>query len=822
METLWRELHVAIRSLSKTTSISVAVIATLAIGIGATSAIFSIVNGVLLKPLAYPDAEQLISLRYAAPGFNSNDVLSAPFLYFTYREHAETFEGSGIWNNRTSTVTGIGEPARVRTIDATAAILPLLGIEPAVGRVFSEEDDLPGAPLTTVLTYGFWQRYFAGDRRAVGQLLTLDGRAHEIIGVMPQGFRFLDEQAEVFRPLQLDRAQVFLGNFSFGGIARLRPGTTMEMASADARRMIPIAMDSFPPFGGGSRDAFRGIGLAPNFRSLKTDVIGDVGGTLWLLLGTIGIVLLIACANVANLLLIRAEGRVGELSVRAALGAGRLQIARPLLMESLLFAVAGGLGGLALAAVGLEFVLTQGPAGLPRIDEIEIDRTVVAFAVIVSALTGLVFGSMPALRSSSSRFTRVLSSAGRGMTGTRDGQRARSALVVVQVALALILMIGAGLLFRTYVALNGVEPGFTRAEEVQTFGLTVSAGEIAEPREALRAMTDMANRIEAIPGVDSVAFASSVPLEGSRAADVLSVEGVAYDDNGLAPARRLKFVSPGYFATLGIPLVAGRDLEWIDLDDRRLVTIVSESLANEEWGSPEAALGERVRTAENDPWREIVGVVGDVHEDGLDQTPVPIAYFPVLMDRFWNVPVLVWRSVTFSVRSRRAGTEALVTELRSAGSTVNGNLPLANFRTLGDLYKQSLSRTSFTLALLGIAGVMALFLSLVGIYAVIAYAVSQRTREIGIRLALGASSIGVQYLFARQALGLIALGAVAGLAAAGGLTRLMQSSLYGVTALDIRTFAAVTVLLLPIALLASFVPARRALRVDPMDALRDE
>jgi putative ABC transport system permease protein len=821
-DSIWRDLKLAARTLVKAKSVTIAVVATLAIGIGATTLVFSIVNGVLLKPLPYPEPERLVVLNHAAPGIDLPDITSAPFLHFVYQEQSETLAGSGLWNAQAAAVTSTPNPERVTTIGVTAGVLPLLEIQPAVGRLFGAADEEPEAPLITVLTYGYWQRTFGGDPAALGQRLTIDGRDHEIIGVMPQGFRFLDEDTDLFVPLQFDRAQTMLGLFNYDGIARLKPGVSLETLSAEMAHLIPIAVEAFPPFPGTSREMFREANITPNLRSLKSAVVGDVETTLWVVMGTIGMVLLIACANVANLFLIRTEGRRRELAIRTALGAGRAQIARLVLLESLLLGVAGGAAGLGLAYGGLEFVLGQGPANLPRLEDIAIDANVLAFAAVMAPLTGLVFGMVPALRLAGTRFSSALGAAGRTVSEGRGEQRLHGGLVVVQVSLALVLMIASGLMLRSFQALSEVDPGFTGADAVQTVRINIPPQRIPEVERATRAMQQIVESVAAIPGVDSAAFGSSVPLEDFQMTNPLFAEGVGYEENELPPMRRFKFASPGFFSTIGVPLVAGRDLTWTDYFDRRPVAIVSEALAREEWGSAEAALGEHVRPSPEDDWREVVGVAGDVRENGLAEEAPATAYFPMLLERFMGFPEFLWRPATLVVRTPRAGTEAFVRELSEAVWRVDGSLPVANARTLESLYEASFARTSFTLVLLGVAGAMALLLSLIGIYGVVAYAVSRRTREIGVRLALGASANGVRSLFWWQALRLVAAGIAAGLVAAFGLTRLIESLLFGVAPLDASTFVVVPALMLAVAALASLVPARRALRIDPMDALRDE
>ncbi len=822
VDALGRDLRYALRSLRHNPMFTAIAILTLGIGIGANTAIFSVVNGILLKPLSYPHSDELVALVHAAPGFKSVDMPSAPFLYFTYRQESRTFAGNGLWQSLPASVTGVAEPERIQTIQVTSEVLPLLGVEPLVGRVFSAQEDSPGRPLTAVLSYGYWQRRFGGDRSVIGRRLTLDGKAHEIIGVMPQRFRFLDTDADLFRPLQFDRSQVFLGLFGYGGIARLKPGVTLAQAAADVARMIPIAVESFPPSAGSSREQFRSVGLRPNLRSLKQQVVGDVGDTLWVLMGTIGLVLLIACANVANLLLVRADGRQQELAVRAALGAGWGRLARELLVESAVLGLAGGVLGLGLAYTGLRLLVANGPANLPRMGEIAVDPTVLLFALAASLFSGLLFGLIPVAKYARPRLGTALQAGGRRMSASRERHRARGALVVAQVALALVLLICSGLMLRTFQSLSQVDPGFTGPQEVQTLRLNIPEAQVPEPERATRMLNQIVDRLAAIPGVTSVAFGSSAPMGGQMTMDILYAEGDTYAGGKLPPPRRFKFISPGFFRTLGTPLVAGRDLEWIDFYDRRHVAVVSEELARAEWGTPAAALRQHIRATPNDPWREIVGVVGDVREDGVSQPSPATAYFPVLLDRFWTAPTFLWRSVTVMVRTPRAGSESFLRELQEAVWAVNGNLAVAEVRTLGDLYEGSLARTSFTLVLLAIAGSMALVLGIIGIYGVLSYAVSQRRREIGIRLALGAQPGELKTMFVRHGLVLASMGVAIGLGAAAVLTRFMSSLLFGIRPLDPLTYAAGALLLGLAAALASYLPARRAAAVDPVEALKAE
>jgi putative ABC transport system permease protein len=587
-------------------------------------------------------------------------------------------------------------------------------------------------------------------------------------------------------------------------------------------RMLGIWLKAWPTPPGFDHALFENARFAPKIQPLKEEVVGDVGTVLWVLMGTIGLVLLIACANVANLLLVRAEGRQQELAIRAALGAGWGRIAREMLFESLTLGIMGGLLGLGLAYTAVRILIAKGPTTLPRLTEIGIDPLVLVFTLGVSLFAGLLFGIIPVLKYAGPRLATALRAGGRSLSSSRERHRARNTLVVVQVALALVLLIGSGLMIRTFEALRNVQPGFTHPEELQLLRISVPEAQVKEPDQVMRMENAMLDKLAAIPGVTSVAFASSAPLEGFNSNDVLFAEDKVYAVGQIPPIRRYRFVAPGFFRTTGNPLIAGRDFTWTDLYEKRHVSIVSENLAREMWGDPRAALGKRIREGAADPWREIVGVVGDLYDDGAQKKPPAFAYWPILMDVFYGPVGVVQRSGVLIIRTKRAATEGFLTEARQAIWSVNSNLPVFLVRTVQDLYDQSMARTSFTLVLLAIAGAMALILGIVGIYGVITYAVTQRTREIGIRMALGAQSSGLRQMFVRQGLLLAGIGAVIGLGAAAGLTRLMSSLLFGVAALDPLTYAGVAAILVAAAAVASYLPARRATRIDPLEALRAE
>jgi putative ABC transport system permease protein len=820
-----RSLQHVFRRLGLAPTFTAIALVTLALGIGANTAIFSVVNGVLIKPLPYPQSEALVGLWHAAPGIPSinGNLNCSPTMYFTYREEGQSFQDIGLWSNGGASVTGVAEPEQLRALFVTYGVLQALGVQPAVGRWFSQADDTPGSPATVMLSYGYWQRRFGGDRSVIGRTLTVDSKPRAVIGVMPQGFRSLNVDAELILPQQFDRNKIFLGNFSFEGVARLKPGVKLQQANADIGRMLGIWIKAWPTPPGFDRALFENARLAPKLQPLKQDVVGDIGTVLWVLMGTIGLVLLIACANVANLLLVRAEGRQQELAIRAALGAGWTTIAREMLVESLTLGVIGGILGLGLADISIRILVAKGPTTLPRLSEIGIDPLVLAFTLGASLLAGLLFGLIPVVKYAGPHLATALRAGGRSLSSSRERHRARNTLVVVQVALALVLLIGSGLMIRTFQALRNIQPGFSHPEEIQLLHTSIPEAQVKEPEQVMRMQNAMLEKLAAIPGVTSVTFASGAPLEGFNSNDVLFAEDKTYATGQIPPIRRYRFIAPEFFKTTGTPLIAGRDFTWTDLYDKRHVAMVSENLAREMWGEPSAALGKRIREGAADPWREIVGVAGDVYDDGAQKKPPQFAYWPALMDSFYGPQGrVVTRGGVIVIRSQRAATESFLNEARQAIWSVNSNLPVFLVRTLKDVYDQSMARTSFTLVMLAIAGAMALVLGVVGIYGVIAYAVSQRTREIGIRMALGAEPVKLRQMFVRHGLLLAGIGAAIGLAAAAGLTRLMTSLLFGITALDPVTYAGVATLLVGAAALASYVPARRATEIDPLEALRAE
>jgi predicted permease len=823
MQFLTNQLKQVFRRLGRAPMFTAVTVITLAAGIGGNTVVFSVLEGVLLKPLPYPRAEELVGVWHTAPGFQITDLNMSPSNYFIYREQGKTLQDIGMYQSDSVSVTGVAEPEQVRVMRVTDGTLPLLGIPPLLGRSFTKEDDSPGARETVILTYGYWRHKFGGDPSAIGKTLIVDGKSQQIIGVMPQRFRFLDQDdLALFTPFQFERGKVFLGNFSYEALGRLKPGATLEQLNTDVARMLPIVRNTFPAPPGFSIKLFDDAHIGPNVRPLKRDVVGDAGSVLWVLMGSIGMVLLIACANVANLLLVRVEGRRQELALRAALGASWGRIAGELWLESLSLGFLSSLLGLGLAWGALRALVVIAPDGLPRVHDIGIDGPVLLFTVAISVFTSLLFGAIPVFKYAGAQLSTGIREGGRALSQSREQHRARSVLVAVQVALALVLLICSGLMIRTFRAMTKVDPGFTRAAEVQTFRISIPEAQVKENEPVLRMEEEVLRKAAAVPGVSSAAITTKIPMDGNGWHDPIFVEGRTYADGELPPLRAFKFVSPGFLSTMGTPLVAGRDFTWTDTYKKIPVALVSENIAREYWHDPAAALGKRIRVSTKDDWREIVGVVANMYDDGVSKPATTSAYWPLMLDNFESDTTRVSRDVAFVLRTSRAGSENLLAEVRQAVWSVNPNLPLANVHTLEYFLKRSMARTSFTLVMLGVAGAMALLLGVVGIYGVIAYSVSQRRREIGIRMALGAQQRALTNMFVRHGLFLTGIGVACGLVVAIILMRLMSTLLFQVNPTDPLTYAAVSAGLIATAFLASYLPSRRTSAVDPVEALRAE
>ena len=832
LESLLVDLKHVCRRLGRSPGFAITVLLTLAIGIGANTAVFSVLNSVLnsvlLRPLPYPEPQQLISLHLNAPGapglaeFRSELRLS-PSMYLTFAAHNRAFQSIGVWMPGTASITGLAKPEQVNTAQISGGVLETLNVPAFTGQWLTAADQNSHGLGRVMLSYGYWQRRFGGDPGIVGRAISVNSQQRVIAGVMPRGFKVVGYDFDMLVPLAFDTTNEQLAGFAYRGIARLRPGVDLAQANADVVSLLNVWMDSWSNGPGSDPHWYLHWKIAPALQPLKDTVVGSIQTVLWVVMGTIGVVMLIACTNVANLLLVRADARRQELAVRSALGAGRWRIARELLLESVTLGLLGGAAGVAVAYAGLHLLTAIGPGELPRLSEISLDGRSIAFTLTLSVLSGLLFGAIPALRYARSRQRLTSLGAMRTASVSRERQRGRNLLVVAQVAMAMVLLISAVLMIRTFVAMRNVDPGFSEPASLQVMRISIPDTLVHDPQTVVRMQNNILDKLAAIPGVSSTGFAASVPMSGAEPAwNNIYIEGKDYGD-GNAPMRLFNFVSPGYFHTAGTRIVAGRDFAWAEVYDMRPIGIVSEGLARELWGSPQAAIGKRFREWESMPWHEVVGVVQDVRENGVDQVSPATVYWPSIIPSIYGPGTFdARRDVYFAMRSNRAGTQAFINEMQQAVWQVNANLPVAEISTMQDIYSDSMARTSFTLVMLAIAGSMALALGILGIYGVISYAVSQRTREIGIRMALGAKKSELVWMFVRSALALTGVGTAIGLGAAAALMRFMQTLLFGISPLDPVTFAAVPVLLVAAAALASYLPARRSTAIDPVDALRAE
>lgn len=801
-------LRDAVRMVWKQRRFSAVAIFTLALGIGATTAVYSVVIGVLLKPLPFRDPDRLVALYHVTPA-SRKDIQGAA-TYFTYREHGRVFEDLGLWQAGNVAVIRGGLPEQIRSLRVTDGTLPLLGVHAELGRLIGKNHDASGAPLVAVLSHAYWRQAFAGAHDAVGKSLVVNNEPCEIIGILPATFKFLNTDPQLVLPLRLNRATTRTGQLNLNGIARLKPEVTLAEANHDIARMIPLMVEQFPLMPGVTREIWDAVGLAPNVRPLSEAAIGDLSRPLWILLGTVAIVLLMAWTNVANLLLVRAEGRQRELAVRWALGASRGRIAAALLSESLVLGLAGGALGVVCAQAGLELLRWLAPIALPRVNEIRVDAAVLLVTLGISVVTSLVFGVVPILRSCVFS-VEVLKESGRASTDIPGRHRMRNTLVVGQIAFAVVLLTVSGLMARTFVTMRQVQPGFARPAEVQTFELSLPATLIPDGKHVESTYEQIAERLQQIPGVTAVGL-GVIAMDGRAGKAPIFVEGVPAPP--LPPLRFFWPIGAGYFEALGNPVIAGRTITWTDIQQRQPFAVISENLALDYWDTPAKAIGHRIRSFPGDPWLEIVGVVGNVRADGLNHPSPALVYLPVATAQSTN------RFVMYVVRTGRAGTPGFLREMQQAVWSVNSSLPLANVRTLDEIQADSMAQTSFATVMLTIAASVALLLALVGVYSVVSHIAAERTSEIGIRMALGAQVGDVRRLLLRHGLTLTVAGIAIGLGAAVLMTPVMSALLYGVSPMDPITYAGASIALAGATLLATYLPARRASRTQPIIALR--
>ena len=793
-------------------------IVTLALGIGASTAVFTLVDGVLLTPLDYEEPDDLLALRHTARDGEDQLPMSSG-LYLLYEEEVRTLESLALYTTTAATLMADGRPERVLGQRVTPSFFPTLGTSPSIGRIFTTEEAVPGGTEVVILSDGLWRSRFGADPEVLGRSIDMSGTSRTVIGVMPSGFGYPDPNARFWMPLRIDAAQAPLAAFFAGSIARLAPGSSIEGARAEIDDLLSRLEDLRPGDGGAQ---FLGeVQIRGDVVPLRTELVGSIASTLWILLGTVGFVLLIACANIANLLLVRAEGRQRELALRVAVGAGRMQVLRSFLAESGVLSLGGGVLGVVIAVASVRITERILPSSLPRMAEVHVDGSVLLFTGLVAAGCALLFGLVPMARYGVEDLAGQLRDGGgaRGSTGGRERHRLRNGLVVTQVALALILLVGSGLMFRSFQALRDVDPGFDPTAVV-TARVVVPPGEIEDAQETAAFFRQLVQRLEDQGGVRAAGMVTAFPLAGAGS----TFGGLAVEDHPRGPDELPIFASQpqvegNYFAAMGIEIVAGRAMNDQDSGDVGRGVVVDRTFADTWWPAGDA-LGRRVGGGPNGEWYTIVGIAEDVREEALTQPSRGTVYFPALLESSGTLQPT--RVMDVIVRTATDEPSALIPVIRREMAAINPRIPLSNPRPAGDILDGAMSRTSFTLTLLGAASGIALLLGLVGIYGVISYVVSQRTREIGVRMALGANAQGVRRMVLRHGLLLSAVGVALGLVASAGLSRLMGSLLFGVSATDPLTYGLVALALIGVAAIASLIPAVRASAVDPGSALRLE
>jgi predicted permease len=823
MERFLGDLKHAVRLLFKTPAFTLTAIVALALGIGANTAVFSVVNTVLLRPVPFADPERLvIFLNASAQGFGAN---ASPAKYNFYRAQTAAFQDIAAFRAGNANLTGVSDPEQLPIGEVSASFFAMVGAPVARGRTFTEEEDRPNATPVAVITYRFWQRRFNGADDVIGKVLAFDGQPHEIVGVLGPSFQpdglntFANNPPDVFLPFQIDANDTTQGHYFIAG-GKLRPGVALETAKAQ----IKLATDEFRRLYPGAMDPNTWFDV----QRIRDVQVNGVRTSLLILLGAVGLVLLIACANVASLLLVRASVRSREMAIRAAIGAGRGRIIRQLLTESLVLSLIGGACGLALGFLGIRALLSFNPGNIPRIGadgaNVVLDWRLAGFTILVSLVTGVIFGLAPALHASRADLSLTLKEGGRGGTGGRH--RARAVLVVAEVALALVLVVGAALLIRTFVALRPVDSGFD-ASNVLVMRMSLTGPRFMQTAGVAQLLRDGLERVRAVPGVEAAAGTCCVPLAGGYGLPFI-IAGRPLTDGPFHGGGSWYTISPDYFAAFKIPVLRGRSLTEQDVAGTPGVVVINEAMAKRFWkdqdpiGQQISIGGRLVGPQFEEPPRQIVGVVGDVRDGGLNRDPGPSMYIP-----FAQVPDQLnalntsLTPLTWIVRTRvepLSVSRAVQEQLRQA----SGGLPVARVQSMNEIVARSTSRDAFNMLLLGVFGVTALALAAIGVYGLMAYSVQQRTQEIGIRRALGASGPQVRNLVVSQGMRLSLSGVVLGVISAFLASRVLASLLYGVTARDPMVFLSVPLVLTAIALVAVWLPARRASRVDPLIALREE
>jgi putative ABC transport system permease protein len=805
METLFQDIRYGLRSLLKKPGFTATAVIALALGIGANTAIFSVINGVLLRSLAYAEPERIVMLwEKSLTGGNQQNVIS-PANFLDWEKQSSSFEHmAAVWDLRANLTGGTGEPEEIKAQFVSVGFFSSLGVQPVIGRAFLPAEDKVGNELVTILSHQLWQTRFASDPQIIGKQATVSGRQRTIIGVMPPGFHFIDNQVKAWMPLALDPAVNYretTGRF-LRAVGRLKPGVSLQQAQAELAGIAKQLEKAYP-----TKNINWGVNIVP----MHEQIVGEIRPILIVLLAAVAFVLLIACANVANLLLSRAAARQKELALRAALGAGRMRLIRQMMTESVLLALMGGALGVLLAVWGIRLLVAFGPDNIPRLNEISVDLGVLAFTFVVSLGTGLLFGLVPALQASRPDLNDALKEGGRGSTSGRTGIF-RNVFVVGEVSLALILLIGAGLMIRSFARLQSVTTGF-KAENVLTMRAQLPRKKYPEPHQIVDFFKQAQERIATIPGVEAVGAISYLPLNGGLASrDSFKIPGQPPPAPGQEPAVEVRVVTPPYFQAMGIPLLKGRLLNERDLKETR-VLLINETLAKKYFPNTDP-VGKQLEVSwDGSGPDEIVGVVGDIREGALSKEPEPAIY--------WSHPREPYSGMALVIRAN-GDASPLITAVQKEIRSLDPEQPVSDVRTMEQVIARSIARPRFNTLLLSIFAGVALLLASVGLYGVMNYSATQRTHEVGIRMALGATRTDIMRLVVGNGMTLTLIGIGIGVAASLILTRVMTSLLFGVTATDIPTFLGVSAVLAAVALIANYIPARRATRVDPVIALRYE
>ncbi|MFC1627686.1 ABC transporter permease [Gemmatimonadota bacterium] len=815
-----RDLRHSVRALIRAPRFTIIATLTLAIGIGANTAIFSAVNGVLLKPLPYLDSDRIVGLWHSAPDLGYDQFGISPGIFYEYASENQVFEEMGLYQGTGTTLIGDGDAEQITGTRINHTLFKTLQVSPLIGRSFTREEDLPDGPHLVIISHALWQTRYGGDPDILSRSINLYGEAFEVIGVMPAGFNFAAGrvQSQYYVPVRIDPENVDPGSFSYSAIARLKPGYSADQALAQMDVGMGRVRERWAD-GQMFINFLDAGGFRPVVHSLQEEIVGDIQRPLLILLGTVGFILLIACANVANLFLVRVESRQREMAIRSALGANRWAVMRLFLSESLILATIGGMAGVTLAWVGTPALLGLAPPELPRLNEVTMDFNVLMFAALVTLLSAVLFGIAPAMRHSARNLLGTLKSTGRGSTSSRANNRMRNLLVVLQTGMAMILLVGSGLLVRSFWEIRQTDPGF-ESEDILTFSLVLMANEYPDAVSHLSFSQQLLERLRGLPGVQNAGGISDIPLADGPRGTAFDIEDLPTGPDELARMFWFKYATPGYFDAMDISIVNGRDFEPADYEQIRGNIIVSQPLVDRYWPD-QNVLGKRIRfngATSDSAWLQIVGVTEGLRDHGLREEPSETIYLPIVNtseENGWLTP-----NLTYTIHGQNA--IGLTQAVRDQVRDMNPNLPIARMRLMDEIVSDSIVQLSFTMIALGVAACMALLLGAIGLYGVLSYVVSQRRQEIGVRMALGAAPAMVLRMIVISGARIAVIGLIVGLIGSVVLTRLLQSLLYGTEPLDPITFVAMALILFATGLLASYLPARKAAAVDPMESLRIE